>query len=297
MKKQRQADMLLLTYALIMGITSIILKQVTQTLAIYNFMAYRFLCAFLVSLMLFWRRCHTAFSSTLLKHAIIVGIVTYLAHLTCTTGIAITPVGIAGFLTSLQTIVVPIIGFVFLHQNIATKTVLCVVTAFLGVFLISVGNLEYSGGVWLCLASSVLAGLQIILIERYVKQGDDGSAIMIVELGTMALCAILVAFCTDGLAAPKGGFGWFSVLWMGIISTAIATFIQNYAQKNTTAVRTGIIFSTIPVFTLIGSRLFFQESFSVRAWCGAALLIVSVITIELGDMKNGKQNIDRKGDT
>ncbi len=281
MKKQQQADMLLLLYALIMGGTSIILKQVTQELLIFNFMADRFFCAFLVCLILFWRRCRSFFTRSLLGHAVLVGLVTYLAHLTCTTGIAITPVGIAGFLTSLQTIVVPLVGFLFLRQRLSRKTILCVLAAFLGVCLISIGNLEYSGGVWLCLSSSLLAGVQILMTEYYVKRGDDGTALLIGELGTMALCAIVVAFCTDGLHAPSGGFGWFAVLWTGIISTAVATYIQNFAQKYTSSVRTGIIFSTIPVFTLIGSRLFFHESFSFRAWLGAALLMISVLTIEL----------------
>ena len=288
MKKQLFSEFLLVIYALIMGATSIILKQVTQELNIYTFMANRFLCAFMICVILFGPRSRGKFSSNLAKHAAITGIVTYAAHFYCTVGISVTPVGIAGFLTSWQTIVVPIIAFLVLKQHLETRTVLCVIGAFIGICLISIGNLEYSYGVWLCILSSILAGIQILLIEFYVKRGDDGTALMIIELGTMAACAFLVALYTNSVKLPNNGFGWFSVLWTGIVSTAVATFIQNYAQKYTTSVRTGLIFSTIPVFTLIGSRIFFHESFSLRAWIGALILLVSVICVELRNNKKIK---------
>lgn len=283
MKKRLYSEFLLLVYALIMGATSIILKQVTQELEIFAFMANRFFCAFLISLILFGPRCRGLFSSSLIKHAVITGVVTYAAHFFCTVGISVTPVGVAGFLTSLQTIVIPIIAFLVLKQHLETRTLLCVIGAFIGICLISIGNLEYSSGAWLCILSSILAGIQILLIEYYVKQGDDGSALMIIELGTMAACAFFVALGTDGVGLPQNKFGWFSVLWTGTVSTAVATYIQNYAQKYTTSVHTGLIFSTIPVFTLIGSRIVFHESFSLRAWVGALLLLICVIAVQLGN--------------
>lgn len=132
----------------------------TQELAVFNFIALRFLLAFLVSFIIFRKRCGGVFSKDARKHVLIVGVVTYLAHVTCTGGISMTPVSVAGFLTSLQTIAIPIIAFLFMHRRFERKTLLCITGAFISICLITIGNhMEYGTGMWICLASSALAGL------------------------------------------------------------------------------------------------------------------------------------------
>lgn len=283
MKEHLKADLLLLVYSLIMGITGIVLKLATQELDIFNFIALRFILAFFVSSIFLGKSCVARIDRRSFLHALILGIITYLAHVTCTAGIASAPVSIAGFLTGLQTIMVPVLAFLFTGRRYSLRTILCVCGGFFSILLLTAdGNFQYSSGIWICLSSSALAGAQILLIEKYLGLGDDPVVLTVVPLGVMALCAVSVAAPVSGLALPENASGWFCRFWTGIVSTAFATYIQALAQRATSAVNTGIIFASIPVFTMAGGWLVFHESISIRALMGAALLIGSIVVMELG---------------
>lgn len=282
MSKQLWADLYLLLYALIMGITSLVLKIAAQEQEILSFITLRFCFAFLVCLAVFFNQCRKTFNLTVLKHSAAVGVVTFGAHVCCTTGVSMTPVSVAGFLTSLQTIAIPLIAFVFLGRKLDRRTLLCVVGASISIALITLGSkIEYGAGVWFCIASSVLAGIQILLVERYVGVGDNAISLTVWQLGVMAVCAALSALCTTGIHPPNSGSGWLCILWTAVVSTAFATYIQTWAQRYTSSIHTGIIFSSVPVFSLIGSRLIFRESFSARAWLGAVIMVACVVCMEL----------------
>lgn len=294
MREQLKADILLLVYSLIMGITGIVLKLATQELDIFNFIALRFILAFFVSFIFLGKSCIARMDRRSLLHSVILGVFTYLAHVTCTAGIASAPVSIAGFLTSLQTIMVPVLAFLFMGRRCGLRTTLCVCGGFFSLLLITAGgSFQYSAGIWICLSSSALAGAQILLIEKYLGLGDDPVVLTMVPLGVMALCAVSVAVPVSGLALPENASGWFCIFWTGIVSTAFATYIQTLAQRATSAVNTGIIFASIPVFTMAGGWLVFHESISLKALLGAALLIGSIVVMELGN--SGKGNPSGSG--
>ena len=282
LSKQLKADGLLVLYALIMGVTSLVLKIATRQLPVFGFLSFRFGFAFLACLLLFRKRSIQELSPRVIRHAVLVGLVTFGAHVGCTAGMAVTPVGIAGFLTSLQTIIIPIISFFVLKQSFDKRTLFCIFGTFVSVFLITAGNFTgYSAGIWLCIGSSVLAAGQILLIEWCVNAGDDVVALTVWQLGVMALCAWLCALCTGSVAVPENNVSWLCIGWTALVSTALATYIQTYAQQYTSSVHTGIIFSSIPIFTLIGSRIVFQEHFGLRAAFGAVLLIGCIVCMEL----------------
>lgn len=281
-RMELRADLLLVLYALIMGVTSVTLKLATKDMGIPSFIALRFCIAFVLCLVLFFNRCRSQVTRPALFHSLLIGVVTYGAHVCCTTGISMTPVSVAGFLTNLQTVVIPLIAFLFLRQRFDRRTLLCILGAFVSIALITLGNsIEYGTGVGLCIGSSVLASVQILLIEKYVQKGDDPVVLTIGQLAVMAVCAVAAGFSSGGIQLPQSSTGWLCVAYTGVISTALATYIQTYAQRYTTSVHTGIIFSSIPVFTLIGGRLAFQESFTPRAAFGAALMVICVVATEL----------------
>lgn len=200
MNKRLQAELCLLLYALIMGITSLIIKAATQELEVLNFIALRSCTAFLACLA-FFCKCRQTFNQTVLKHSAVMGVVTFGADVCCTTGVS---VNVAGFLTSLQTLVIPLIAFVFLGRRLNWRTILCVVGACVSIGLITLGNkIEYGAGVWFCIASSVLAGIQILLIERYAGMGDDTVSLTVWQLGVMAAYPVSTGHHGDPFAGQQ----------------------------------------------------------------------------------------------
>src|SRR6267143_1929214 len=66
-----------------------------------------------------------------------------------------------------------------------------------------------------------------------------------------------------------------------LLATALALFIQTWAQKYTSPTRTEIIFSLEPVFAWITAWLLAGEVLSGRAVAGALLILVGILFVEL----------------
>lgn len=286
MRKQLQADFWLTVYSIIMGITSLVIKVVTQELGVYSFMVFRYSSAFLICLVFFYRALKGNITRSILYHSLLIGIVTYGSHLFCTIGIYLTPVGIAGFLTNLQPIVVPILIFLRTKERFDRTSLLCIAGVFLGVCLITLGNeVEYTHGVWLCIVSSICTGMQITLTEKYVNLGDNAIPLTTCQLGVLTLFSLLACGITKEISFPHSPTAWMCIAWTGFVSTAFATYIHTRVQKDTSSVRAGLIFSSIPIFCLIGSRIVFHDSFTIRACWGAALMVVCIAVMELNAHK------------
>lgn len=72
-----------------------------------------------------------------------------------------------------------------------------------------------------------------------------------------------------------------SILYLGIVSTSIAYFLQTLSQKYVKQVQTVIILSLAAVFASIFSVLLIHEKLSFRILCGAALILGAVLISEL----------------
>ncbi len=77
-------------------------------------------------------------------------------------------------------------------------------------------------------------------------------------------------------------------VWWGIalavtslLATALAFFIQTWAQKYTSPTRTAIIFSLEPVFAWITAWLLAGEVLSGRAVAGALLILAGILFVEV----------------
>jgi drug/metabolite transporter (DMT)-like permease len=67
---------------------------------------------------------------------------------------------------------------------------------------------------------------------------------------------------------------------MGCAATALAFFLQTWAQARMPATRVGVLFALEPVFALLFSWWAGAERLSARAICGMALILVGMLLVE-----------------
>ena len=72
-----------------------------------------------------------------------------------------------------------------------------------------------------------------------------------------------------------------SILYLGIVSTAITYFLQTASQRYVKQVQAVIILSLEAVFATIFSVLLIHERLSFRVLCGAVLILSAVLISEL----------------
>ena len=109
----------------------------------------------------------------------------------------------------------------------------------------------------LVLAAAAVYSLQIVLMERYAPRYDALAFTMVEMLVSFAGLGILAA---PQLAVPHGWTVWGALLVTGIVASALAFLVQTWAQRQTSATRTALVFTLEPVwaalfgYTLAGDR-------------------------------------------
>jgi drug/metabolite transporter (DMT)-like permease len=67
----------------------------------------------------------------------------------------------------------------------------------------------------------------------------------------------------------------------GLLATALAFYVQTWAQQYSSPTRTALIFSTEPVFAWVTSYIVLREGLSGRGLVGALLILAGILLVEL----------------
>ena len=138
--KSIQAEIYLLIIVIIWGSTFALIKGVIDLIPPYTYLAYRFLLAALILIVIFWKRLKKL-NIMVLKKGSQIGIFLFLGYTLQTVGIKYTTATKAGFITGLSVVLVPIISHFFIKDKISRNSVIGVILAFIGLWF-----LNYSGG-------------------------------------------------------------------------------------------------------------------------------------------------------
>jgi drug/metabolite transporter (DMT)-like permease len=141
-------------------------------------------------------------------------------------------------------------------------------------------RLEVGTGELLTLACAFAFAAHIIALGHYSqKMNTDWLTLL-----QIASCAA-IALCTFWWVEPAF-VRWTPAVWVALVSTsvlatAVAFWIQTWAQARTTATRAAVIFSLEPVFAWLTSWLVAGETLTPRAFAGAACILAGILLVEL----------------
>lgn len=262
------------------GASYILTKIGLEDFQPFNLTALRFMIAFFVSAIVFYKHMIKADIKTI-KYSFILAIILLSVFISSTFGLLYTSASNAGFLLSLSVVLIPIISFVFLKQKIEKKMIVGVCFAIIGIALLTLNTqLKINSGDLLCIISALLFAIHIILTGVFTRRVDS-IALGILQLGFAGLFSFIFSFMTETMKFPTTSKSWAVVLSLSILCTAVGYIVQTMAQKYTTATHTGIILSLEPVFSAIFAYFILGELLSVKGYFGAGILLLSVLIAEL----------------
>ena len=96
---------------------------------------------------------------------------------------------------------------------------------------------------------------------------------------------LILSFIFEEPCLPQSAGGWLSVVFLAVFCTGVAFVVQAVAQQYTSATHVGVIFALEPVFAGIVAFVFAGERLLPRAYFGAAIMLISLIIMEI-DIKN-----------
>lgn len=226
-----------------------------------------------------------------IRSGIIVGFVLFVASSLQQFGIVITQsAGKSGFITGLYTVLVPLIGFVFLKYKTNLFTWLGAAFAVIGLFLLSFSDGVSSVGMGdlVLLIGSVFWSLHIIFIDRFSSFISPIKFSMIQFFTSSVFCLLLGIITKEPISFEAVKMAAVPILYAGIMSSGVAYTLQVIAQKHLAPSITAIICSSESLFSAIGGALLLNERMSARNYVGCAFMFAGIITSQLKPEKSQK---------
>jgi drug/metabolite transporter (DMT)-like permease len=195
-------------------------------------------------------------------------------------GLETTTAGNAGFITTLYVVLVPVILVIFWREKIHWLSWLGAGIAIIGSLLLSTGgSLHLASGDALEMAGSLLWALHVILVSRAVKYMEvlTFSAGQYIAAGILNLLVSLVTqMPLYGL-----GSGWWTIVYIGLLSTAVGYTLQVLGQKYAPPTDATILLSMEAVFAALTGFIFLGENMQLVQLVGCGLILMAVVLTQL----------------
>ncbi len=269
--------MLLATVILVRSTSYAFNKIAAGTMGTFTLLSDRFLLAFLVLVMIFWKKiAHTDKES--LKSGAIIGTFFFIVMSLEVMALQLAPSSTVGFLQNTAVVFVPIFGIFLLKNKPDKKVFISVTLAIVGVALMSLqeGISGSALGITYAILSAMSYAMAIIMTDRFSKKGD-ALLIGIYQLAFMGGWALLFACIFEEPRLPNTQGEWMMIIFLAVLCSSFGYAFQTVAQKHTTAEIAGLFTALAPIGAGVTGLLILGEGFTVQSLAGAVLILASIV--------------------
>lgn len=185
---------------------------------------------------------------------------------------------LAGFLTGLSVVLVPL-GVLVVGRRPTRRQLVGIAIAVLALVVLThpQGNGSLLG-VGLELACATFFAAQIVILEA-LDAGGDPLVVAAVQMGTIALVAAgLGPVLGVGLIPHRAGIvGWVAILYDGLGASALAFLVQAWALAHASSVEISVLYGAEPLFAALSSVLFGYGGLGAATLAGGMLVVVAVV--------------------
>ncbi|HYM50084.1 MAG TPA: DMT family transporter [Candidatus Limnocylindrales bacterium] len=264
--------MLLVGVTAVWGWTFVVVKDAVSHYPVLSFLGLRFaLAAAVLWVIVRLARVQPAAAPVGLG----IGAVLAIGYLTQTLGLQRTTIANTGLITGLFVVFTPILDRVLFGVPTRRWTWIAVLLAFAGTGLLTgaaPGGLH--PGDLLVLCGSVAFALHIALLSRYSTRSPVGLAAW--QMSAAAALLLLGTIGTRASVWPMPGGVPAALVITGVFASAVAFWVQTWAQQRLEATRAAIILTMEPAFTVAFAFWLAGERFRILQAVGAVLILVAL---------------------
>lgn len=289
MKKQLKADLSIFSITVIWGSSFIIMKNISEDIPAYAYLAMRFSVAAIILTCIFYKHLKGITLRSIIRGSLI-GLLLYLGMMLQVLGLKTTSASNSAFITGLNVIMVPIISVLLLKKKPPINAIIGVFLASVGLFLLTGFQGNWIIGDTLTLACALCFALQIIFIDKFASDMD----IYHLALIGVASAAVFYLITWAGISFTSVNMHSIvfdskviiTILYTGALGTAFGYGVQTIAQKYTTPTRTALILTCEPVFGAVFALLVPDiygktESLTIQTILGSLLILSGMLITEL----------------
>jgi drug/metabolite transporter (DMT)-like permease len=203
-------------------------------------------------------------------------------------GLAITTASKSAFVTGTCVLFVPVFSWLFERRRPpGTSLAGCLLAAAGLGLLVRPENMSFNLGDLLTLGCAAVFGLEVVALQIFSRRHGPWPLMWPAIAATAAitgLLSVLEPARVDWTPRLLRGLGFTAV-----VATAGALVLHMRWQKETTAVRAGLIYATEPVFALLFAGALLGERLPPASLAGAAVIVAGVLVAELGKPQVGSK--------
>ena len=279
-----KADLTLLLVSIIWGSAFVAQRVAGQMGSVYLFNAVRYLLAAIVVLPFAIKvpaaGKHHAISRDQYQWMFVAGFVLFVGSALQQLGVVYTTAGNAGFITSLYVVLVPIVLFLIWREKVHWISIIAVVLAGVGAFLLSTGGrFEVRVGDVIELGGALFWTLHVVVLGKYASRFDS----MTFSVGQLVVCGVLnlgvglFAEKSMPLNLPLLG----AIAYTAFFSLGLCYTLQVWAQRHTPPADAALILSLESVFAVLSGWLLLNERLALIQIFGCVLIFVAVLLSQL----------------
>jgi drug/metabolite transporter (DMT)-like permease len=280
---QRRADLLLITAAAVWGVSFVVVKEALAAASPLIFLAARFAIATAVLAPL--ANLRVGFSRAELRAGALLTLLLASGFATQAFGLQYTTPARSAFIVAMSSVLAPMIALVVLRHRLAWQLLVALIVATLGLYFLTApdaGGLN-RGDLW-TLVTAVVFGGHIVAVSEFSKRFQAERMVWLQLPGT-AIATLIAALLLEPLRFEWSlGLG-AALLFLGVMSTAVALVWQMRAQREMSSARAALLFCLEPVFAALTSRFFWGETFSLSQGLGAGLILGGMVLAVMGESR------------
>lgn len=282
-RKPLIADLAIVLITFIWGTTFTVVKGALTDIEPFAFLFLRFGLATLILLPVIWRK-HILHSLPW-KAGILAGFFLFIGFMAQTIGLQYTTASKSGFITGLSVVLVPIFVAVFEKKSLSRNAIIAVVLAVIGLYLLTNPRAQSfnNGDAWTLLCALGFA-LHIVTLDYYTWKVNY-LGLFFIQIAVVTLFSgIVLPFENSTLILFQEGLTVnviIALLITAVFATAVAFFLQNWAQRITTATRTALILTLEPVFAALTAYVILAETLGFLGILGGICILAAIALAEL----------------
>jgi drug/metabolite transporter (DMT)-like permease len=271
-----KADLTLLLVSIIWGSAFVAQRVAGQMGSVYLFNGARYLLAAVVVFPFIKRNNVSSLPRDQYKWMFVAGFLLFLGSALQQHGLVYTTAGNAGFITSLYVVFVPIILFLVWREKAHWISIVAVVLAGMGAFLLSTGGrFEVRAGDVIELGGALFWTFHVIVLGKYASRFEP----MSFSSGQLVICGLLNLgigiFMEKSMPLNLPLLG--AVAYTAFFSLGLCYTLQVWAQRHTPPADAALILSLEAVFAVISGWWLLDERLDGIQIFGCILIFVAVL--------------------
>ncbi|TJZ57218.1 DMT family transporter [Streptomyces piniterrae] len=273
-------DAPVLAVAIAWGSSYLATKSITTPSTVMATLLLRFLLAVAV-LGLLRLRAIRRLTVAEVRGGVIIGLILTGVFLLETYGVVHTSATNAGLIISLTMVFTPLAEAALCRTRPPGSFLMAAAGSVLGVLLLTQGGgfTAPSVGDLLMLLAALARTANVLTTHRLasIKSADDG-ALTFVQLATAVICFAALSTCVGTpplrVASALEAGQWLDLLYLGLLCTLFAFFVQLWAVRRTNPSRVSLLLGTEPLWAAVIGVALGGDQLGAAGYAGAALILI-----------------------